>query len=73
MGHCVTCIYWNLTMVPPTRRYAVFQGYGVCESRKFVENAAAKREMDELVYPYDEGGFFITGPNFGCVHHKEKV
>ena len=25
-----------------------------------------------LVYPYNEGGRFYPGPNFGCVHHDPK-
>ena len=27
---------------------------------------------DRMVYSYDEGGDFWTGPEFGCVHHQEK-
>ena len=27
---------------------------------------------DELLYSYHEGGWFVTGDNFGCIHHKEK-
>lgn len=25
---------------------------------------------DMLVYSYHEGSGFMTGPDFGCVHHK---
>lgn len=27
---------------------------------------------DSLVYSYNEGGSFMVGANFGCVHHKDK-
>ena len=27
-------------------------------------------EDDALTYSYDEGGWFIPGPMFGCIHHK---
>ncbi len=27
---------------------------------------------DSLTYSYDEGGGFMVGQDFGCVHHKEK-
>lgn len=27
---------------------------------------------DLLLYSYDEGGHFIVGDNFGCIHHEEK-
>jgi hypothetical protein len=27
---------------------------------------------DSLVYSYNEGGSFMVGANFVCVHHKDK-
>jgi hypothetical protein len=29
-------------------------------------------KYNALVYPYQEGGWFDTGANFGCVHHQQK-
>lgn len=47
---------------------------GWCESPKIVEGwCKSYEEMnDMLIYPHDEGGSFLVGPKFGCVHHKTK-
>jgi hypothetical protein len=30
-------------------------------------------EGDKLVYPYNEGGAFYVGPDFGCVHFERTI
>jgi hypothetical protein len=50
---------------------------GVCDNeQKIHEDMCAKPGGDQadcLVYSYYEGGAFWVGPEFGCVHWKEKV
>jgi hypothetical protein len=33
---------------------------------------SVSKNTDRLIYTYHEGGGFQTGPNFGCVHHKDQ-
>lgn len=68
MKKCETCKHWTqeyrLDTFDPRRtgRY--------CSHGKLHE--ARNYEPDALVYDYDEGGGFWTGPQFGCVHHTER-
>lgn len=42
---------------------------GHCQNdTKIFENNDRERTNDQLVYAYDEGGYFLVGDNFGCVH-----
>jgi hypothetical protein len=42
----------------------------VCGHPKLTEPGSCDRSAtDELIYSYDECGYFETGPDFGCVHH----
>ncbi len=43
---------------------------GICGSNKLAEDRGQGYGHDMLVYPYNEGGEFWTGPEFGCVHHE---
>jgi hypothetical protein len=57
---CETCVFRD--------------GKGYCENPKLTESYWHKKEeaMDMLIYDYTEGGGFWVGPQFGCIHHKEK-
>jgi hypothetical protein len=64
MEHCKTCKNWK-------RFSTEDEDGGECKSEKLTEPAGHDDETDMLVYSYDEGGVFWTGPDFGCVHHEE--
>lgn len=68
IGNCETCSNWvkytDMERGPPFPS-AKMEG-GICTSKKFVEDC--DYALDMLVYSYDEGGKFWTGPKFGCVH-----
>lgn len=63
MQLCKTCAHWR-----EGDRRAIGYGGGVCRNPKITEDYG-QRTDDMLVYPYNEGGWFWTGPDFGCVHH----
>ena len=45
----------------------------MCSNTKLTEEyGSTSYGNDMLVYSYNEGGWFWTGPDFGCVHHKAK-
>ena len=72
MNRCKTCKHW----VPYTKKYPnsfnnSAKSGGFCESEKFTEDEGYKDDM--LVYSYSEGGGFLAGPEFGCIHHEELV
>lgn len=71
MRTCSTCIYWVLNENAPPMRSHMRQ----CISTKLVESidSYGMDGKDMLIYPYDEGGYFSTGPDFGCVHHRNTV
>lgn len=82
---CSTCLCWTPFMEahpkigPPTswagevvQREVAMRVGGICNSPKIGEKNAMEYEPDTLVYPYDEGAEFWTGPLFGCVHHRAK-
>lgn len=47
-----------------------------CENPHLRENGDGRNkgnvDDDELVYCYNEGGGFVVGDNFGCVHFERK-
>ena len=64
METCKTCEYWSKT-------YTSFDpNHRSCLNYKLAE---CNDGLDELGYPYAEGGFITTGPDFGCIHHKEMI
>lgn len=74
MQTCKTCIFWSKDI---TSRYTWKVPGGICINEKLTES---NYENDSLVYTCEEStatedyhcGSFWTGPEFGCVHHKEK-
>lgn len=71
MGKCKACKYWN-----KETNYMLSENQGICDSDKLSEDNHELRDKntdDMLIYPYDEGGCFVTGKDFGCVHHAEIV
>ena len=63
---CKTCLFWSKDV---TKADWKISG-GICTSEKLTEDFGY--EADNLVYSYNEGGSFWTGPEFGCVHHKTR-
>ena len=58
--YCKECAFWENR---------------ICNNEnKIREDLFVEKEelVDEMVYPYDEGGVFQTGPLFGCVHCTPK-
>ena len=72
IGNCEMCSNW-VKCSDTERAYsfasAIMEG-GICTSKKFGEDY--DYALDMLVYSYDEGGRFWTGPKFGCVHWASK-
>jgi hypothetical protein len=69
MNTCKTCEHW----VKETE-WTIATFGGICVSPKLAEDAdyPGVRKDDMLIYSYYEGGYFETGPDFGCVHHTQK-
>lgn len=63
--HCETCAHWK-------RREPPDDFSGTCHSIHFddIEQCASPISC---TYSYHEGGQFITGQHFGCVHHVRKT
>ena len=47
---------------------------GICQNTdKIFEDWGQEPPLDDcLIYPYNEGGNFYVGKNFGCIHWEEK-
>lgn len=71
-GRCKNCKHWSKIGPSNTSRIpATYNVGGYCDSNKIVENYELY-EPDSLVYSYQEGGNFWTGPEFGCVHWNKR-
>jgi len=69
MKTCKTCSFWH--QIPSGRKEDALM---VCGCPKLTEPGFCDSELtDQLIYSYDEGGYFETGPDFGCVHHSDKT
>jgi hypothetical protein len=64
---CATCRHWSRDNLLRDQEHG-----GRCQSGKLSEDyfILTKRPADALVYDYQEGGGFWTGPEFGCVHWR---
>lgn len=62
--YCYSCAFWK------NRTYGA-----VCENLHFFEEIPPMgiHKEDSLYYPYSEGGYFNTGPWFGCIHFTHKA
>jgi len=69
MNTCKTCEHWKEDEL---KWFTPRLGHGTCQSDKIAENEGQKQTQDMLIYSYSEGGYFETGPDFGCVHHRQK-
>jgi len=71
---CKTCKHWKPCVIYD--RFANWntkedgRAGGTCKSDKLIEDGGRGHDADMLVYAYNEGGSFWTGPDFGCVHHQ---
>jgi len=64
MKNCETCKHWSDKEVPYNKVVRE------CNNKK-INDDYYNDEPDGLYYSYQEGGYFLTGPKFGCVHHEE--
>jgi len=77
MNTCKDCTYWKQVEQTTNLRKALnlqnfFKG-GACHHEKLGENSEEYcYRSDELNYPYDEGGEFWVGADFGCIHFESK-
>ena len=76
MDRCKTCKHWAPCASDPRFTYDENdkKAGGICGSDKIAEESCYNWQghgADMLVYSYDEGGEFWTGPDFGCVHHQQ--
>jgi len=76
LGRCKTCIHWISSSEQLEEGPFSLGGesYGFCGNEEQIRETSSKdgEADDHLIYEYYEGGSFSTGPEFGCVHHKEK-
>jgi len=67
MKTCKTCKFWGNPDLPKYMSLHL-----VCTHEKLAEDMGDNRSSDALLYPYNEGGAFFAGPDFGCIHHEEE-
>jgi hypothetical protein len=68
MKTCKTCRFWHRRLAQSVDVVMI------CVHPKLTEPGFCDHrstDTDLLIYSYDEGGYFETGPDFGCVHHRE--
>lgn len=75
MNTCRTCAHWvdsqHKNDFGEVMNERANMKYCVCP--KIGESMALHNDpgTDLMIYSYNEGGEFSTGPDFGCVHHRE--
>ena len=69
MNTCRTCVHWVEDGLPPVGHEDM--KWCVCPKISEPTDLMNDTSTDLMVYSYDEGGGFHTGPDFGCVHHRE--
>ena len=74
---CKNCIHWKKHEPEGKNNYLIFGGD--CDSEKFVYDGMDthfdKDPDDDMMQYFDYEGYsagFYTGPEFGCIHFKEK-
>ena len=67
MNTCKTCQHWDEVRPLWGRNIELAE----CLSGKFMEGDH-DYDTDCVIYTYEEGGSFLTGPDFGCIHYEEK-
>lgn len=77
MNYCKTCKHWEKVNTNTNSYMRHTKGYlagGFCSSEDNIIEGYPDEEFppDALIYTYQEGGAFWTGPDFGCVHHEPK-
>lgn len=72
MKRCKTCKWWerDVEHIGPEQCRP-------CNSSKIGEpyhlyKRSTDKDLDILSYTYDEAGYILTGPDFGCVHHEDR-
>lgn len=74
MKRCKTCKFW--APLSDANSYLEKEHMAECVQPLIAEEDQYSDEQgnrkDMLLYQYNEGGSFMTGYNFGCVHHEEK-
>jgi hypothetical protein len=72
MNRCKTCRWWDQSSGRLSPSGSTGRGGDCSNEGKLHENYVVQAEDDHLVYSYNEGGGFWTGPEFGCVHHEAR-
>ena len=67
MKTCKTCKFWS--DADEVSYKSIFRR---CDHHKLKEDWGGKHSSDSMLYPYNEGGAFFAGPDFGCIHHEEE-
>ena len=75
MERCKTCKHWTPYSIKYPNDYVSEdkRSGGICGNEKLTEYGGQGHGVDMLLYPYNEGGEFWTGPEFGCVNHTPNV
>ena len=68
-GHCKDCGWLKQNDCYKGRGNAI----GDCTCEKIGDYGEFECGIDGIQYEYNEGGNFVVGPEFGCVHFKERV
>ncbi len=68
MKRCKTCRWWS-----DDEQWWTPVGCFECLHPKITEPFGYEGDANCLVYAYDEGGGFASGPEFGCVHWEART
>lgn len=70
MNRCKTCTHYEIS------KNEWEKPLGICISEKWhtgYDFKVEKLEQDQVVVEGDEGWGFLVMPEFGCIHHKQKL
>lgn len=65
--NCKDCALWQKT----STIYDIPKGRGMCKSTHISDHVDLV-PVNGLSYSYQEGGHFVSGPEFGCIHFTPK-